>query len=314
LRGLLGVPGGGADLDYGRVSYLSPIGIYGTKAGASYLRVNYHLGTSLFDPLDQSGTSKVASVFALHPFVRTRNLNVFGQASFDAREFEDNRQAVGLKSNRKSKVGALGLVGDNRDVLLGGGINNFSVTYTHGDLDLETPADLAADQSAAGRHTAGGYGRFNGSITRLNALWKDAALYASYAFQLASKNLYSSEKIGLGGPYAVRAYALGDSASDQAQLVTVEIRQGLPPIEFVPGNGVVSVFYDYAYGKINKDPLPLDLPNNRRTLSGIGIGVSWARQDDFLVRVLIAWRLTGPSLSDPADRYPRLFFQLQKYL
>ncbi|HYC48440.1 MAG TPA: ShlB/FhaC/HecB family hemolysin secretion/activation protein [Burkholderiales bacterium] len=313
VRGLLGVPGGGADLDFGRVSYLVPVGGYGTKVGVAYLRVQYHLGTSLFDPLDQSGTSSVASLFALHPVVRTRNLNVFGQASFDARDFHDDRRAVGLTSDRKTKVGGLGLVGDSRDAWLGGGINNFALTYNRGRLDIETPADFIADQSTTGRHTAGSYGRINGSIARLNALWKGAVLYTSYAFQWASKNLDSSEKIALGGPTGVRAYAVGESASDEGHLATVELRVGLPDIEWLPGLGVASVFYDYAHGTVSKHPLPLDI-NNKRTLRGVGLGLTWARQDDFLVRATLAWRLTDPSTSDPADRKPRLFFQLQKYL
>ncbi len=314
FRGLIGVPGGGADLDFARISYLSPVGSHGTKAGLAYLRVNYHLGTSLFDPLDQSGRSDVVSVFALHPIVRTRNLNVFGQASFDVRDFRDTRQAVGTTSDRKTKVGSIGLVGDSRDALLGGGINNFSLTYNAGDLEIETPVDFAADQSALGHRTAGGYGRINGSIARLNALWKGAALYTAYTFQWASKNLDSSEKFGLGGPAAVRAYGIGEAASDEAHLLNVELRVGLPPIEFVPGTGAASIFYDYGHGTLNKNPLPLESPNNHRTLRAAGLGLTWARQDDFLVRVMLAWRLTGASTSDPADRKPRVFFQLQKFL
>ena len=37
-------------------------------------------------------------------------------------------------------------------------------------------------------------------------------------------------------------------------------------------------------------------------------------QNFFLVRVLVAWRLSDPSTSDPANRHPRVFFQLQKFL
>ena len=314
FRGSLGVPGGGADLDFGRISYLTPVGNYGTKLGLAYLRVNYHLGTLLFEPLNQSGTSDVASVFGLHPVVRTRNLNIFGQASFDSREFHDDRQAVGIVSDRKTRVGSVGLVGDSRDALLRGGINNFSLTYNRGHLDIESVADFASDQSALGHRTAGGYGRLNGSFARLNALWKDTALFTSYSFQLASKNLDSSEKIGLGGPSAVRAYAIGEATSDEAHLFTAEIRLGLPQIEFVAGNTVASVFFDYARGKLNKEPLPLEAANNTRTLRGVGLGLTWTKQDDFLVRLLLAWRLTDAPTSDPRDRTPRLFFQVQKYL
>lgn len=314
FRGLVGVPGGGADLDFGRISYLSPVGIYGTKLGVAALRLNYHLGTSLFDPVNQSGRSTVASVFGLHPIIRTRNLNLFGQASFDVRKFSDNRQAVGIVSDRKTEVGTFSLVGDTRDAYLGGGINNVSIAYTAGDLDIQTPADLVADQSAGGRRTAGSYGKLNGSVARLNSLTASTVLFVSYSFQLASKNLDASEKFGLGGPTAVRAYGLGEATSDEAQLLTAELRMGLPQSTIVPGNFVASLFYDFARGRLNKEPLPIETPTNIRTLQGFGFGLNWGRQDDFLIRASLAWRLSGPPTSDPADRTPRLFFTLQKYL
>lgn len=314
FRGLLGVPGGGADLDFGRVSYLTPVGTYGTKLGAAYLRVNYHLGTSLFDPLDQSGRSEVVSLFGLHPFIRGRNLNLFGQANFDTREFEDDRRAVGIKSERETRVGSLGIVGDSRDALLGGGINNFSLGYTRGDLDIESPADFAADQSTLGHRTAGGYGRLNGSVARLNSIGRNAALFTSYSFQWASKNLDASEKMALGGPAAVRAYALGEATSDEGHLFTAEIRFGMPKSEHLPGNFVASGFFDYGRGTLNKEPLPLEASGNVRTLRGVGVGLTWARQDDFLLRATLAWRLSDAPVSDPVDRRPRLFFLIQKYL
>ncbi len=315
FRGLLGVPGGGKDLDFGRISYLSPVGNFGTKLGVAYLRLNFHLGTSSFEALNQSGRSEVISVFGLHPVIRTRNLNLFAQASFDAREFEDNRQAVSIVSNRKTKLGTISLVGDSRDTFVGGGINNFSLGYTAGRLEIENPNELAADQSALGLRTAGRYSRFNGSITRLNSITQNVVAFVSYSFQRADQNLDASEKLGLGGPNGVRAYAVGEATSDESQFFTAEIRAGIPQITFLPGNVAASVFYDIASGKLNKNPPPNPLnPDNTRTLQGAGFGLTWARQDDFLVRASLAWRLSGHPLSDPADRKPRLYFQLQKFL
>ena len=315
FRGLLGLPGGGRDLDFGRVSYLTPLGNYGTKVGAAYLRLNYHIGTGLFDALNLGGRSEVASIFALHPVIRTRNFNLFGQASFDARYFEDVGAAAGTISQRRTHVGGLSVVGDSRDAFLRGGINNFSLGVTHGDLDLRTPNVLAADQAAGtGNRTAGRYTRINFSASRLNTLVESTVAYVSYAYQWASKNLDASEKIGLGGPTAVRAYAIGEATSDEAHIFTAEVRTNLPQPGFMSGNLVGLAFFDWAHGRLNKDPVALEVPRNQRTLSGIGVGVTWTKQDDFLVRGTLAWRLTGSPVSDPDDKKPRLFFQLQKNL
>jgi len=315
FRGLLGVPGGGKDLDFGRVSYLSPVGNYGTKLGVAYLRLNFHLGTDSFAPLDQSGRSDVLSFFGLHPVVRTRNFNLFAQANADVREFEDKRAAVNITSNRKTKLGTFSLVGDSRDTFVGGGINNFSLGVTYGRLEIENPLELAADQSALGLHTAGNYSRLNGSFSRLNSLTQNIVFFVSGSFQIASRNLDASEKLGLGGPNGVRAYAVGEATSDESQFLTAEFRAGLPQFANVPGSLVGSVFFDWARGKLNDKPPSNPLaPDNIRTLSGVGFGLTWARQDDFLVRGSIAWHTTGAPISDPADRRPRLYFQVQKNL
>ena len=314
LRALLGVPGGGEDTDFWRVSYLTPVGRYGTKVGAAYLKLNYHLGTDSFLALNQRGDSTVASVFALHPLIRTRNFNLLGQAGFDVRDFHDDRQAVAIVSDRKIKAGTFALLGDLRDRVLGGGFNSYSLGFTAGDLDIQTAADRAADQGATGRQADGRYSKLNGSLARINALGESTSLYVSYAFQRASKNLDGSEKVSLGGPNSVRAYAVGEGTSDEAQLVTAELRYGLPRFDFVPGNVVASAFFDYAHGKLNEDPLPTDFGRNDRTLRGAGFGLSWGRQDDFLLRGTLAWRLAGAPISDPTDRKPRVYFQLVKYL
>jgi hemolysin activation/secretion protein len=310
-RGLLGVPGGGKDLDFGRVSYMTPVGTTGTKVGAAFSALAYHLGTATFEGLDQGGRARATSLFALHPFVRTRNLNVFGHASVDVRDFHDEFRGAGFTIEKRTKLATLGVVGDSRDQRFGGGINNFSLAYTTGKLDIKTPALRVADETV-GHGTQGGYGRLNGSFLRLNALSGSTLLLVSYAFQLASGNLDVSEKISLGGPNAVRAYSIGEASSDDAQFLTAELRHGLD-LKNVPGNVVLSAFFDAARGKINHDPLPRD-PSNTRHLRGVGFGATWARQDDFQLRAVIAWRVTGAAVSDPDDRKPRFYFQAIKFL
>ena len=314
VRGLLGVPGGGEDTDFARVSYIAPVGSYGTRVGAAYLKLRYKLGTNAFTALDQSGDSTVASLFAIHPIIRIRGVNLVAQGSFDVREFHDDRAALGTESDRKIKAGNLTLQGDWRDALLGGGINTASFGFTRGSLDIQTAADLVIDQGVGGARADGSYMKYNGSITRVNALTDAASLFVSYSFQLASKNLDGSEKVSLGGPSAVRAYAQGEATADEAQLFTAEARYGLPRIDFIPANVVVSAFFDYGHGKLSEDPVGAAVGRNERTLRGAGLGLTLGRQDNFFVRGTLAWRLSDAPISDPVDRKPRLFFQAVKYL
>jgi len=312
-RGLMALPGGSRELQFGRISYMSPVGSYGTRLGIAYSALNYHLGTDQFEALDQGGRADVVSLFALHPVIRARNLNVFAHAALDFRDFKDEFRAVGLQVDKRTTVAAFGAVGDSRDAYLGGGINNFALTLTTGKLDIQNADALAADQLARGPHTQGDYTRLNGTFVRLNSLAKSTILYASYSFQLASKNLDASEKIALGGPFAVRAYPVGEASSDEAHLFTLELRYGLPRMEKVPGDVVLATFFDAAHGRINRNALPLPV-DNTRDLRGAGFGVTWGKQDDFNIRGTLAWRLTDAPTGDRSDRRPRLYFQLVKYL
>jgi hemolysin activation/secretion protein len=246
----------------------------------------------------------------LHPIIRTRNLNLFAQAAFDVRDFEDRFQGRNFVIDKKTKLGTVGVVGDSRDAYLGGGINNFSLTYTAGHLDSSAtvPGQFVSDVGLP-EH----YGRLNGSIARLNALAENTVLFVSYAFQFPTKNLDISEKLSLGGPNAVRAYPLGEASADEAHIFTAEVRYGLPRAASIPGNVVVSAFFDLGHAKINDDPPAAQADSNSRTISGAGLGVTWGRQDDFLVRGSLAWRLSGRPTSENVDRKPRLYFQAAKY-
>jgi hemolysin activation/secretion protein len=279
--------------------------------GAAFSRLNYHLGTATFEPLDQGGWANVISVFGLHPIVRTRNLNVFAQGAFDSRDFEDEFRGAAFVVDKKIKVGTIGVVGDSRDSYLGGGINNFSLSVTRGKLDVD--ATLPSNQVLSGVGPDGYYSRFNGSMARLNALFDSTVLYLSYAFQLASKNLDVSEKLSLGGPTGVRAYPVGEASADEAHLFTAEVRYGLAPRDSIPGNVVLSAFVDVGHAKFNEDPFPEQTTPNTRTLSAAGFGAIWGRQDDFSIRASLAWRLSGRPTSDTSDRKPRLYVQASKY-
>ncbi|TXT24417.1 MAG: hypothetical protein FD134_1558 [Gallionellaceae bacterium] len=68
----------------GRVSYVVPVGSWGTKLGASASKLDYTLGKD-YTNLLAHGTATVGSVYALHPFVRTRNFNVVGIVGADRR-------------------------------------------------------------------------------------------------------------------------------------------------------------------------------------------------------------------------------------
>lgn len=302
-------------LSFGRLAYLAPVGPYGSKVGVAYSKLDYSLGTEAFDNLDAYGTADVVSLFATHPFRRGRNLNLFGTLGYDQRKMNDVIAAVGIVNERKVDAAQFNFVGDSRDSLFGGGINNFSIGLTSGRLNILTADALALD-IASGSNTQGTYQRWTASYTRLQALGTALLGYFSTSAQLASKNLDRSEKLSGGGPDAVRAFAPGEAAADEVVIATAELRAPIPRPQgsSIPGDFVAALFVDASHGRINKIALPDDTAPNTRQLAGVGAGLTWGRPDDFLLRATAAWRVSGTPEGDPVDRRPRFYLQLSKSL
>ena len=306
LKALTSTNGG---VQFVRGAWLVPVTARGTKAGfaASFLR--YSLGTPLFEPLNATGTASAYALQLLHPLLRSRNQNLFLQASVERRRFEDKVGAIALVTKKgATSYATLGVVGDFRDTALGGGITNYSANVVAGRLNIDSAADLAADQSLTGFRSAGGYAKLVLTASRLQALPNKDFLYLSSSAQAATKNLDSSEKFNLGGPNGVRGYPSPESPSDSGAILTWEYRKPLR-FESLRGDFVLSLFGDYGIGRIHHEPLPGDAQNVRRLVSH-GLGVVFADDKGLLLKAYVAVRGGVQAQSD--DSRARLVVQAGK--
>ncbi len=316
-RAMFSTDGG---LAFGRMSYLLPVGPYGTKLGVAYTHLEYTITAPSFQGLGVNGNANVVSAFLLHPILRGRNLNLFLTMGYDFRDQQDNNQQLAAVSGQNSllnfNVGNIGLTGDSHDSLLGGGINSFSTTLTTGNLDIASAYQRLLDQSSIGLKTNGSYQKGFLAFTRLQQIAGPFLGFFSISGQVASKNLSSSEKFSLGGPTAVRAYGVGEAPSDEMLLLTGELRSSIPKPQFVPGDFVGSVFIDSAWGRLSRNPLTTTLVNpvdNTQQRTGVGLGLAWGRPEDFMLRGFAAWRLTAPSITGTSTGYPQIYFSLSKF-
>ena len=76
------------------------------------------------DPVHRhTGTGSAVTLQLLHPLLRSRNRNLFVQASLDQRRFHDEVTAVGIDTRKGvTSYATFGVVGDWRDTWFGGGI------------------------------------------------------------------------------------------------------------------------------------------------------------------------------------------------
>ena len=292
-------------LDYGRAAYQGQLGL--VRLGAAYTHMDYRLGEE-FAVLDARGTAKIASVYGSYPLLRSRIANLYAQVNYDDKDFQDKTLSTGSFNDKSAKVWMFNLNGDSKDNIGGGGINNYSITYTTGKIDIDTPAALLIDQLTV--RSNGSFHKLAFTAARLQNLGEATSAYAVVTGQAASKNLDISEKMGLGGVGGVRAYPGGEAYGDQGYVINLELRRTLP-VPSLPGQLQLVGFADTGTVKLNRDQWSQG--ENRRTLSGAGAGLTWTGANALLVKAYYAHKLGNAVATSAPDKAGRFWLQAIKY-
>jgi len=293
-------------LAYGRAAWQAPIGE--ATVGVAYTRMQYELGRE-FGALDAGGTADIFSLFASYPLIRSRTANLYAVASLDAKFLSDEIGLVSQVSDKEIRALTVGLRGDSRDSFGGGGWNAGSLSWTSGQLDIESPAERAADALSA--RSQGDFNKLQYAISRLQSVSGPLSVFGSLRGQIAGDNLDASEKMQLGGAYAVRAYPEGEAYGDEGFVATIEARIALDQWTApLPGRFQLIGFVDTGEVNFAHDPW-FPGPNHARR-SGVGVGVNWFGPDDLIVRASYARRLNDQISTSGPDETGRAWFQIVK--
>jgi hemolysin activation/secretion protein len=230
--------------------------------------------------------------------------------SYDAKTFQDKVNSTFSVTDKQARVIMTSLNGDQRDTILGGGQSSYSLTWVAGKIELQNPAMQSLD--AATVQTNGYYNKTGLSAMRLQSVTESTSLYALVNGQIASKNLDVSEKMELGGMYAVRAYPEGETYADQGYVINLEARAQLPKLfELLSGQMQLIGFLDSGTVTTNKNPWTLE--QNSRTLSGTGVGLNWMRTNSFVLKTYYAHKLGDAAATSAPDKSGRFWVQAVKY-
>lgn len=289
---------------FGRISYETPLGYRGLRIGGGLARVQYELGGP-FAPLEPTGLGNVADLSFSYPIIRQRTSNLFLRGVVDNKDLTDRFEAVGFETRKRIRGVGLGMSFEKRDKLLGGGYTSANGLLYRGNLDIKDATSEAFDNPPFGYGTEGSFGKVSLQLARLQYIAPKFSLFLGTGMQRASKNLDAYEKLSLGGPKAVRAYATGEVLVDDGWLATMELRYAATP------EATMFAFYDAARGDYFHDPRPFDVFTSR-SLRGYGLGLNWSKPGKLTVNFSIAWRGTDPGVTDGGDRNPRLFWSIQK--
>ncbi|MCC6209911.1 MAG: ShlB/FhaC/HecB family hemolysin secretion/activation protein [Burkholderiales bacterium] len=307
---------GEGDMGFYRLAYVVPVGYWGTRIGASYTTFHYKLGAA-FEPSNTHGTGSVASLFALHPILRTRGANVIAQVAYSDMKLDDRVGATNSILDRDITSLRMGMVGDFRDNLWGGGLNSFTVTHVVGDASIHQPNAVLADKATF--RTRGQFRKKNYEYRRLQKVNDESNLLLWFRGQMANKNLMSAEKFSLGGPDGVRSYPTGEALGDEGWIFTAEYRYTVPGFKLWDGDVTLLGFWDQGHiqewDNFHKSVTCATgtqprCSQNERNLSGFGLGASAGRDADYVLRFSASWRNENDTpQSDTARRIPRMWLQ-----
>jgi hemolysin activation/secretion protein len=274
----------GSGLNNARLGYETLLNGQGTRLGGAYSALRYAMGKPLA-ALQANGSAGVASLWAKHPLLRSRDVNIYGQLQFDSLQLRDHLDVSAIKTDRDLENWTLSLAGDTRDALLSGGINTWSLGWTAGRVGFGNSAAQLADAKTAG--TQGEFSKWNANLARMQSLSPKNTLYFAFTGQWANTNLDASQKMSVGGPYSVRAYDTGSLSGDTGYLTTVELRHTLGTAW--SGQWQAVAFVDAARVTVNKSTWILGM--NSANLSGAGVGMNWTGSQQWRVKTYVATRM-----------------------
>lgn len=293
-------------LNYVRAAYQGQAGLL--RLGTAYTYMDYKLGKE-FAMLDAKGTAKIASVYASYPLIRSRAGSLYAQVNYDSKDFQDKTESTGSVNDKQAKIWLFNINGDSLDSVGGGGVSNYSLTYSTGKVDIETPVALQIDALTV--KSNGSFHKLGVTASRLQSLGADTSFFGIVNAQTASKNLDVSEKMGLGGVGGVRAYPGGEAYGDQGYVLNLELRQNLPAFTAIAGQLQLAGFVDTGTVKLNRHVWSPG--ENRRTLSGAGVGLSWTGANALLVKAYYAHKLGNAKATSAPDSAGRFWLQAVKY-
>lgn len=296
----------GSGMQYGKADY----SLHAGKAtiGASYAQMKYALGGS-FAYLGASGSAEIASAYASYPLIRSRRKNLSLEAGYDSKTFNDQSSSASPIVGKRAGVFMVGATGSEMDDFGRGGMSEWSVIGKSGRVSIGDPSAAVLDASTS--RSAGSYEKAEFMGMRDQNLGRGYVFHASISGQAASKNLDVSEKMELGGMNGVRAYPEGEAYGDEGYVSSIELRKDVKKPSFLSGTLTASAFVDHGYVKLNADPW---LPGpNTRSLSGMGLGLTWRDGSKWQAKAYAAGKIGSAKATSAPDSPVRFWFQLTRF-
>jgi hemolysin activation/secretion protein len=254
----------GGRLQAGGAQATSPVLYDGVRAGLYTSSTDYRLG-SAFDALGEVGRATLLGGDVTAPVLLAPRYALNLRFDVSNEWLAQSTRSVAVTSRQSiptERLSASGAYADNFS-----GVTSANVSLTHGDVAIGPLTSKLAD--ATGAKTAGGFDVVQLQLQRAQDLSRGFALVVDFSGQLADKDLDSSQKFYLGGPYGVMGYPVGDGGGDDGYLLTAKLSHALPVVH-LPGALSAALLAQTGTVRVNHTPYPGFTGDNLLTESGIG--------------------------------------------
>lgn len=288
------------ELKYGELSHQMQLDDDGTKLDATISYTKSDAGSKLKD-FDVIGHDFFYSAKVSHPFLRTRQSNVYGNIGFDVRDTQVKTLGTRLYED-KLKVVRGGLSYDFVD-------STNATNRIEGGMSKGLPFKDSSDADGARSRATGstGFIKTNFDASRMQPVYGPVSAYLATSAQFSPDSLLTSEQFGVGGANFGSAYDPSEILGDSGVAARLELqysRQG--DIPYIPSYQLYT-FYDI--GEV-WTRYPSTGQNHDESLASTGVGVRFNVAGGVDGGLEFALPLTR-QVASTTDRYaPRVFFNL----
>ncbi len=288
------------EMDYGAVSWSQPINHEGTRVSVGYSITSTEPGYTL-SPFEIEGLARAANIEVMHPFIRSRQQNLYTTLRFNY-----------LNTERDDNLG-LGKTEDRLRVLRLAGTYQFTdgflgLNTVNGEISKGIDVLNMKDKDSLNPTRARGEPEFfkaTMEISRVQRVTNTVELFGSVQGQKSAHNLLASEEFGVGGISYGSAYNSSEITGEDGLAGRLELRLNNPvrtPAQFTQVYG----FYDI--GKV-WDRDNTIVRDRQRSIASAGMGLRVNMNENLAGTVELAVPLTR-RVETEDDKDARLFGSL----
>jgi hemolysin activation/secretion protein len=250
------------ELHYGELRHEEPLDSEGTKLALSAAVTRSDAGHTL-KSFSVIGDDVLLSAEVSHPFIRSREKNLYGSVQYDHR----NTKVETLGADLYEDVLNVFRAGGAYDVVDGlSGVSRL-------DMKLSQGVGWDDDSSTGSRSRATGHTHFmkvNAEANRLQPITSNLSVFMAATGQLSNRSLLSSEQFSVGGANYGSAFDPSEISGDSGVSGRVELQfSDYDRVVYIPSYQVYS-FYD-AGKAVTRNPTAGQKSDQSLTSTGVGL-------------------------------------------